>query len=226
MIHDHSTASKITDHRSKRLGKDRKKLTVEERRQTMSKPQQQPQYQRIGDSIFSKSEKISAELFTLTYGAIVWQLLQDYEDNIEEVNLQLEKMGYNIGGRLIDEFLAKSGQGRCRDLKETAEVIAKIGFKMFLGVSATVVGFDQKNSEFSLIIDDNPLTDFVELPDKYKTKLNYNNILCGVIRGALEMVQMDVECKVVRDVLRGDEVSEIKVHLKGYLKEYVPVGED
>jgi hypothetical protein len=27
---------------------------------------------------------------------------------------------------LIDEFLAKSGQGRCHDLKETAEVIAKV----------------------------------------------------------------------------------------------------
>jgi hypothetical protein len=189
---------------------------------------------------------------------------------------------------LIDEFLAKSGQGRCRELKETAEVIAKvivlesssteresvcvcvkleqqfhteklrfdlkIGFKMFLGVTASVVGFDQKNSEFSLVIEDNPLTDFVELPEKYKTKLNYNNILCGVLRGALEMVtslsllfefvdkrnkngvifqfvdfvkvQMDVECKVIRDVLRGDEVTEIKVHLKEYLKEYVPVGED
>jgi hypothetical protein len=128
---------------------------------------------------------------------------------------------------------------------------------MFLGVSASVVGYDQKNSEFSLVIEDNPLTDFVELPEKYKTKLNYNNILCGVLRGALEMVtsslslshthtkkllikkmncilnifdflkvQMDVECKVVRDILRGDEVTEIKVHLKEYLKEYVPVGED
>jgi len=28
--------------------------------------------------------------------------------------------------RLIDEFLAKSGQGRCRELKETADVIAKV----------------------------------------------------------------------------------------------------
>ena len=31
---------------------------------------------------------------------------------------------------------------RCGDLKETAEVIAKVGFKMFLGVTAQVVGFD------------------------------------------------------------------------------------
>jgi hypothetical protein len=67
-------------------------------------------------------------------------------------------------------------------------MITKVGFKMFLGVSATVVGFDQKNAEFNLVIEDNPLTDFVELPEKYKATLNYNNILCGVIRGALDMV--------------------------------------
>jgi hypothetical protein len=37
---------------------------------------------------------------------------------------------------------------------------------------------------------------------------------------------MDVECKVVRDILRGDDVCEIKVHLKDYLKDEMPVGED
>eukprot|EP00961_Rhodomonas_salina_P073767 991107-Rhodomonas_salina.3 len=46
--------------------------------------------------------------------------------------------GYGIGQRLIDELLAKSNVGACSDLKETAEVVAKVGFKMFLGVSATV----------------------------------------------------------------------------------------
>jgi hypothetical protein len=35
---------------------------------------------------------------------------------------------------------------RCGDLKETAEVIAKVGFKMFLGVTAQVVGFDAVRS--------------------------------------------------------------------------------
>lgn len=36
--------------------------------------------------------------------------------------------GYNIGIRLIDEFLAKSNVSRCVDFKETAEVIAKVIF--------------------------------------------------------------------------------------------------
>lgn len=66
----------------------------------------------------------NAELFALTYGALVVQLIQDYED-YEEVNKQLEKMGYNIGTRLIEDFLAKSSLGRCADFREVGEVVAK-----------------------------------------------------------------------------------------------------
>lgn len=98
--------------------------------------------------------------------------------------------GYNIGLRLIDEFLARSGLGRCRDLRETAEVIAKVGFKMFLGYSGSVLKMNAKKGSFHLVLEDNPLIDFVELPAQYKETLIYNNILCGVIRGALEMVQL------------------------------------
>jgi hypothetical protein len=41
------------------------------------------------------------------------------------VNKELEKMGYNIGTRLIEDFLAKSSLGRCADFRETGEVVAK-----------------------------------------------------------------------------------------------------
>ncbi|CAN0438333.1 unnamed protein product, partial [Ectocarpus sp. 13 AM-2016] len=51
--------------------------------------------------------------------------------------------------------------------------------------------------------------EFVELPPQYSGLL-YSNLLCGVIRGALEMVQMKVSCRCVRDVLRGDDVNEIR----------------
>ena len=53
------------------------------------------------------------------------QLIQDYED-YAEVNKQLEKMGYNIGTRLIEDFLARSAIGRCSDFKEVGEVVAKV----------------------------------------------------------------------------------------------------
>ena len=61
----------------------------------------------------------------MTYGALVAQLVQDYED-YQEVNKQLERMGYNIGTRLIEDFLAKSGLGRCADFRDVGEVVAKV----------------------------------------------------------------------------------------------------
>ena len=46
---------------------------------------------RAGAAAFSKIEKCNSELFTLTYGAIVTQLLKDYEE-VDATNAQLEKM--------------------------------------------------------------------------------------------------------------------------------------
>jgi hypothetical protein len=39
------------------------------------------------------------------------------------------------------------------------------------------------------VLTDNPLADFVELPDEYRA-LRYSNLLPGVIRGGLEMVRL------------------------------------
>lgn len=70
----------------------------------------------------------------------------------------------------------------------------KIGFKIFLNITPTVTNWTADNKQFSLVFDENPLTDFVELPDdgKAQDELWYSNILCGVIRGALEMVSDQV----------------------------------
>ncbi|CAM6034624.1 unnamed protein product [Sphagnum compactum] len=179
---------------------------------------------RAGDYPFAPMDRVNAELFTLTYGAIVRQLLTDFEE-VEEVNKQLDTMGYNIGVRLIDDFLAKSNITRCSEFKDTAEVIAKVGFKMFLGVSATVSNWSADGSECSLILDDNPLADFVELPDTCQG-LFYCNILCGVIRGALEMVSMRTEVKFVKDMLRGDDAFEIRLKLLEQVAEEYPYKDD
>ena len=124
--------------------------------------------------------------------------------------------GYNIGIRLIDEFLAKAQIPSCSSFAETAEVISKVGFKMFLGITAEVVNVS--SSEFSLQLPENPLAEFVELPEQYGS-LAYSNMLCGVLRGALEMVQMRVECTLSKDVLWGDEVTEIRIVLKEMMEE-------
>ena len=169
--------------------------------------------------------KANAELFALTYGSLVTELVRDYEDPIE-VNAQLDRIGHSIGVRCVDEFLSKAdvaGMGaatQCKSLRDTAEVVAKMGFKMFLGVQAEVGGFSQDQKSFSIYLQDNPLSTFVELPGDEQggsddlRKLKYSNIYCGVIRGALEQVNLKVECNIVRDTLKGDDVNEIRVELK------------
>ena len=94
------------------------------------------------------------ELFIFTYGAIVAQMCRDFE-NCSQVNEELYKCkdrekerivcitynyillylmlslsfsfrGYNMGIRLIEDFLAKSGWTRCSDFRETTEIIAAV----------------------------------------------------------------------------------------------------
>lgn len=159
---------------------------------------------------------------------MVAQLCRDYNDNYQEVNNQLDKMGYNIGIRLIEEFLAKTGVQRCQTFKETAEVITKMGFKIFLNIQPIIANWSQDGKAFSLIIMDNPLIEFVELPmnSKLRKELWYNQVLCGVLKGALQMVQMDCDCWFLKDTLRGDEHTELRLKLNKILKDEVPAGED
>ena len=89
---------------------------------------------------------------------------------------------------------------------------------MFLGVSADVAHFDSDGKAFSLMLPENPLSDFVILPIQYQ-KLWYSNVLCGVIRGALDMMNMKVNVFFKKDVLRGHDTNEIRVELKEIVKD-------
>lgn len=171
----------------------------------------------------SDMKKVNSDLFILTYGAIVAQLVKDYE-NAEEVNKQLDKMGHNIGLRLIEDFLAKTNATKCHDFKDVADKI-QAAFRLYLGFAPTITNWSASNDEFSIVIDQNPLTEYVELPDNLGN-LRYCNLLCGVIRGALEMVQIEAQVWFSQDYLRGDVTTELRVKFLKKLEDALPVSED
>ena len=82
---------------------------------------------------------------------------------------------------------------------------------MFLGVTASVSNWDADGTCCSIILEDNPLVDFVELPDTCQG-LYYCNILSGVIRGALEMVSLKTSLIPYDPFL--PSVGSIQWHLK------------
>ena len=120
-----------------------------------------------------------------------------------------------------------------------------MAFKFFLGITCEVANWNSEHDAFSLILPSNtptpttnnnantnstatsnnntnehynPLTEFVELPPQYTNRLHYSNILCGVIEGALECLQINVECMFIKDVLNGDDCTELRVCIKGTIE--------
>ncbi len=57
------------------------------------------------------------------------------------------------------------------------------------------------------------------LPTKLSSKLWYTNIICGIIRGALEMINVKVKAYFIKDILRGDSETEIRVELIEIVKD-------
>jgi len=177
--------------------------------------------QSASSRITADSKKVNSELFTLTYGTLVQQLTKDYESP-EDVNKQLERIGYNIGLRLIEDFLARTNYPRCTDLRDTAEKI-QTAFKMYLNLSPSLGNVT--NDEFSLVFESTPFGEFTELPDSCGN-LKYCNVIVGVIKGACEMVQMEVQAWVQSDTLKGDSVTEVRVRFVKKLQDALPAGED
>ena len=109
-------------------------------------------------------------------------------------------MRYNIGIRLVEEYLAKTRSREIKSFKQSCEDIASIAFPMFVGVTASVENWNDEDqscvissifSTCTLEFSSNPLSLFVELPPEL-SKLQYNAVYCGIIRGALEMVHVEI----------------------------------
>jgi hypothetical protein len=52
---------------------------------------------------------------------------------------------------LVDEYLAKTKQGRCNTFREAAEAVARQALPMFLNISANVTSWNAEGNECSLV---------------------------------------------------------------------------
>jgi hypothetical protein len=144
---------------------------------------------------------------------------------------------------MIDDFFAKNANvGKCGDLRAVADVLARQGFKSYLGIIPTVSGWSASGDEFSLVFDANPLAEFVELPPDRcmraasyahcalgmcrHSRLRYSQILCGAIRGAMEATHIEVQAWFIQDQLSGAATNEIRVKFVRRIVESVPTGDD
>lgn len=181
----------------------------------------------LGGACWNGAEKVNAELFALTHGAFVRQILRDREDDVEATNEALERIGRSIGARIIEEYLAKTNAsaGGCRSFEDAMEMTAKVGFKMFLNVEARTRDWSEERDECVIEMESNPLAEFVELPKRYG-ELCYCNALCGTIQGALEAVRVRTACSFESDPLRGTgEKFAIRVKLLELVPEEYPFDE-
>lgn len=154
------------------------------------------------DDLCKRSEKVNGELVIFTYGALVSQVCQDYSDPVD-ASSQLERIGINIGHRIVEDFLSKamsigafgSNAGTCypkRDLKCICEYL-KQAFRYYLSVTVAVALSESDEKNATLTLDQNPFQQHVEVPVHLKDGLAYSAVLCGIIRGALEMLQVRAE---------------------------------
>ncbi|CAB3402320.1 unnamed protein product [Caenorhabditis bovis] len=169
------------------------------------------------------SKKMSSELFCLTYGSLVTEMLKDYEDP-KEVTKKLDQMGFNIGVRLADDFLAKNANvPRCRDARQIAEFLCKNALPCYLGVSASSSNWTNGDREFTITLESNPLTELVQVPPNLVASgLSYSQLIAGAIRGGLEAVHY----KVLASASDNGSSTMIQIRFEGVLKDNIPAGED
>ena len=166
--------------------------------------------------ILDLQKKRSNELLSFLYGGLIVRLYKDLKDP-EEINKKTEEIGFNIGQRLIDDILVNLGKLPEKPKSFFVDKILNQIFTNFLGISDHKLN-KKTDTEFEITFKNNSLNTYVELPDSLKS-LWYSNIICGIIRGAFLIVNVDVQCQFVKDILKGDDINCISFVVKQYIEE-------
>ena len=60
------------------------------------------------------------EIISITYGCMVRKIIEDSEGEVDVANQKLELIGYNMGQRMIDEFLATNEIEVCKNFSDVS----------------------------------------------------------------------------------------------------------
>ena len=168
------------------------------------------------DAIFLERKQNRVELLTFMYGSLLVRLTKDIKD-INELNTKIESIGYEMGKRLVDDLIDDFPRGQ--DLSDQNKLIEKLINQIaqyYLGIMGNYNQVSDK--EFHLFFQENPISFYVELPESL-SNLCYSNIICGIIRGALEISGFEVKCEFVKDKMKGDEINDLKITLVKIIQE-------
>lgn len=197
-------------------------------------------WKAVGDEMWKNQERVNGDLFAFTYGAMVSTLFRENFGDVASINARLDRMGYGIGCRLVDDFVSKLPSGTplpraCSDLRPAAEILAKAAFRVYLNIAQplTVGEWSEDYTSFSLtfpqlnnggnlqtsssgsVFFDGLGSEWVQLPEAaIKGQLSYYQMLCGIIRGVLEMLQMQTQVSVVADPLLDRSASSLVLSVK------------
>ena len=164
--------------------------------------------------IFDKKQ-IKVELLTFMYGTLLVRLTKDIKD-INELNTKIELIGYDIGKRLVDDLIDDFQRVDTSDQNKLMEKLICQLAQYYLGIIGNYSQTGEK--EFHLIFTENPISLYVELPESLEG-LCYSNVICGIMRGMLEICGYEVKCEFVKDKIKGDDNNDMKITLVKYIEE-------
>ena len=168
------------------------------------------------DTILMERKQNKVELLTFMYGSLLVRLTKDIKD-INELNKKIELIGYEMGKRLVDDLI--DDFQRVIDVSDQNKLMEKLITQLaqfYLGIIGTYNQVSEK--EFHLIFPLNPISFYVELPESLND-LCYSNIICGMIRGMLEISGFEVQCEFFKDKMKGDDVNDLKITLVKLIEE-------
>ena len=168
------------------------------------------------ESSYLERKQIKMDLITFMYGSLLVRLTKDIKD-INELNKKIELIGYDIGKRLVDDLI--DDFQRNLDVSDQNKVMEKLICQLtqyYLGIIGKYNQTGEK--EFHLTFTQNPICLYVELPESLEG-LCYSNIICGILRGMMEISGFEIQCEFAKDKMKGDDINDLKITLVKLIEE-------